>query len=124
MEKKEDDSAQEERPSSSYCVLQHISEEAVRVAGEALQGVYPRSSPEPGPGHRRSQSEVLNGLHRRSNSFQKLKSQVQRAWRWGGFSREEGYRCSFNPEVLANQKRQWYQYHSKSAVLFILFLSC
>ncbi|KAM6565021.1 hypothetical protein CsatB_025019 [Cannabis sativa] len=119
MDSRED----EDRPSSPILMLQHLSEEACRVAGEALSSVYPGHSniantsplgwgPGPGPGHRRAQSEVLSG-HNRSNSFHRLKTQVQRAWKWGSNSRDEGRRSNFNPEVLANQKRQWYQLHSK-----------
>lgn len=126
MDTKEDPDAQENWPSSPYKVLQHISEEAVRVAGEALQSVYTGSSKEAslGLGHRRSQSEVVNGLHRRSNSFHKLKSQVQKAWRGVSNLREQGCRSSFNPEILANQKRQWYQIHSKTLVCQWNFLAC
>ncbi|KAH9785117.1 UDENN domain-containing protein [Citrus sinensis] len=112
-----DTKEEEDKASSPYHVLQQISEEAVRVAGEALQGVYSHSNSSSnlmGPRHRRSQSEVLTAGHTRTNSFQRFKCQMQRAWRWGGFSRENGYRSSFNPEVLANQKRLWYQRHSKS----------
>ncbi|KAJ6333947.1 hypothetical protein OIU78_010948 [Salix suchowensis] len=50
----------------------------------------------------------------RSSSFRKLKTRMQNALRRGGDSREQGYLPSFNPEVLANQKRQWYQLNSKS----------
>ncbi|PPD95858.1 hypothetical protein GOBAR_DD07116 [Gossypium barbadense] len=32
---------------------------------------------------------------------------MQKALRWGGNSRDDRFRSSFNPEVLANQKRQW-----------------
>ncbi|XP_031250200.1 uncharacterized protein LOC116108064 isoform X1 [Pistacia vera] len=120
METKENYDAQEDTPSSPIRVLQQISEEAVRVAGEALQGAYSRSSSSAHllePRHRRSQSEILMGAHGRSNSFQRLKSHMQRAWRWGGLSREDDYQYSFNPEVLANQKRQWYQLHSKSKTM-------
>ncbi|KAH9729089.1 UDENN domain-containing protein [Citrus sinensis] len=112
-----DTKEEEDKASSPYHVLQQISEEAVRVAGEALQGVYSHSNSSSnlmGPRHRRSQSEVLTAGHTRTNSFQRFKCQMQRAWRWGGFSRENGYQSSFNPEVLANQKRLWYQRHSKS----------
>ncbi|KAM7262623.1 hypothetical protein ACFE04_000306 [Oxalis oulophora] len=103
MGSKED--ADEDHP-SSYSVLQHISEEACRVAGEALHSVRGAQS----PGHRRSQSEVI---HKRG--IQKLKSSMRRALNWGGGSKEEdACQSSFNPEVLANQKRQWYKLHSKS----------
>ncbi|KAL5796436.1 hypothetical protein ACOSQ2_001256 [Xanthoceras sorbifolium] len=117
METKEDVCTQEDTPSSpspspsAYLVLQNISEEAVRVAGEALQGVY---SPHVPPRHRRAQSEVITGPHAHNNGFQRLKSHMQKAWRWGGSLKEEGCQSSFNPEVLANQKRQWYQRHSKT----------
>ncbi|XP_059626112.1 uncharacterized protein LOC132269098 isoform X2 [Cornus florida] len=113
METKEDGDAQEVSP---YQVLQQISEEAVRVAGEKIQSVYSGSSniPPLPPVHRRSQSEVLTAVHRRNNSFQRWKSQVQKALRWGSNLREPSCCSSFNPEVLANQKRQWYQFHSKT----------
>lgn len=121
MERKEDGEVHEDRPSSPIWVLQHLSEEAFRVAGEALHSVYSGNSNVPplGPGHRRAQSEVLTMGHRRSNSFHRLKSHVQKAWKWGSNLREEGRRSSFNPEVLANQKRQWYQLHSKVLVFYI-----
>ncbi|KAH9729081.1 UDENN domain-containing protein [Citrus sinensis] len=96
-----DTKEEEDKASSPYHVLQQISEEAVRVAGEALQGVYSHSNSSSnlmGPRHRRSQSEVLTAGHTRTNSFQRFKCQMQRAWRWGGFSRENGYQSSFNPE--------------------------
>ncbi|XP_031373072.1 uncharacterized protein LOC116188080 isoform X2 [Punica granatum] len=116
MEGRDDAEGQEDRPSSPYWALQQISEEAFRVAGEALQSVYngsPSLSPL-APGHRRSQSEVMTAGHRRSNSLQRLKVQMQKAWRWGSNLQEESPRSNFNPEILANQKRQWYQLHSKT----------
>jgi hypothetical protein len=118
MGTKGDGESQEERPHSPYSVLQHLSEEAFRVAGEALHSVYPGTD----PGFKsmqRSQSEIFtNGAGSlRSSSFRKLKTRMQNAWRGGGDSRERGYLPSFNPEVLANQKRQWYQFNSKSLVL-------
>jgi hypothetical protein len=120
MDTKEDAEVQEELPPSPIWVLHHLSEEAFRVAGEALHSVYSGHSnfPPMGPeqGHRRSQSEVVTKVHRRNSSFQRLKSQMQKAWKWGSDSREEDYRRSFNPEVLANHKRQWYQFQSKSMV--------
>lgn len=123
MESKEDCDAQKDTPSSQIRVIQKISEDAVKVAGEAL----PSGANSLGSRHRRSQSEILTGQGGigRNNSFQRLKSQVQRAWRWGGLLREDDdYRYCFNPEVLANQKRQWYQLHSKSTTMvFSLSLS-
>ena len=123
MDTKEDAEVQEERPPSPMWALHHLSEEAFRVAGEALHNVYSGHSnfPPMGPeqGHRRSQSEVVTKAHRRNSSFQRLKSQMQKAWKWGSDSREEDYRRSFNPEVLANHKRQWYQLQSKSMVFYL-----
>ncbi|XP_044492088.1 uncharacterized protein LOC123215881 isoform X2 [Mangifera indica] len=116
MESKEDCDAQKDTPSSQIRVIQKISEDAVKVAGEAL----PSGANSLASRHRRSQSEILTGQGGigRNNSFQRLKSQVQRAWRWGGLLREDDdYRYCFNPEVLANQKRQWYQLHSKSTTM-------
>ncbi|KAK2986348.1 hypothetical protein RJ640_026612 [Escallonia rubra] len=89
MEKKEEG---DEWPTSSY--------------GEALHS-----------GHRRCRSEVVTSAQRRSgsSSFQKWKSQVQRVLRWGGSnSREQSWGSGFNPEILANHKRQWYQLHSRT----------
>ncbi|KAK3013808.1 hypothetical protein RJ639_009734 [Escallonia herrerae] len=90
MEKKEEG---EEWPTSSY--------------GEALHS-----------GHRRCRSKVVTSAQRRSgsSSFQKWKSQVQRVLRWGGSnSREQSWGSGFNPEILANHKRQWYQLHSRTS---------
>ncbi|XP_059300813.1 uncharacterized protein LOC132053034 isoform X1 [Lycium ferocissimum] len=112
---------QEELPSSPYRVLQQISEEAVRVAGEALQNVYSSSSSKFASsgvvGHRRSRSEIVtSSVHRSGSNFNKWKSQMQRALKnWGSTSQEDSSFLSFNPEVLANQKRQWYQLHSKTS---------
>lgn len=116
MGTKEDAEGLEDRPSSPLWVLQHLSEEAVRVAGEAVQTVYSGNPTTPplGSGHRRSQSEVVIGEQRRNNSFQKWKAQMQKAWRRDGSSRDHDWQATFNPEVLANQKRQWYQLHSRT----------
>lgn len=119
MQTKEDaesqeDRSQEDRPPSPHAVLQQISEETFKMAIDTQKnGFLHNPTPQPTlPLHRRCQSEVLMPGHQRSSSFQKLKTQMQKAWRWGGNSREQNY--SFNPEVLANQKRQWYQLHSKT----------
>lgn len=119
MDGKEDGEAYEEQASSPIQVLQEISEEAFKMAGETLQNMYSGNSSMPplAPGHRRSQSEVVTTRHRRSNSLQKLKCQMQKAFKWGSNSRGD-LRLAFNPEVLANQKRQWYQLHSRSKVFF------
>ncbi|KAJ6711062.1 hypothetical protein OIU74_011843 [Salix koriyanagi] len=82
MGTKGDCESQEERPHSPYSVLQHLSEEAFRVAGEALHSVYPGND----SGFKSMQRSQRN----------KVTCRV------------------FNPEVLANQKRQWYQLNSKS----------
>ncbi|TKY62294.1 DENN domain-containing protein 5B [Spatholobus suberectus] len=117
MDSKEEAEPHEDRPSSPMRVLQQLSEGAFRVAGEALQNMYSgggSNMPQMVPGaHRRSQSELVTGGFHRSHSFQKLKSHVHKAWRWGGKPREEGL-ASFNPEVMANQKRQWYRLHPKT----------
>ncbi|KAF9610657.1 hypothetical protein IFM89_023913 [Coptis chinensis] len=130
METKEE-CLEDERPSSPYEVLQHISGEAVRVASEAIQSVYNHNnnnnnnigasnsgnvSPVVGKlgHHRRVRSEsVSSSGNFRSNSFQKWKAQMQRALQRGGHKEEQYRKSSFNPEVLVNQKRQWYQHHSK-----------
>lgn len=122
MEAKEDGEEYEEQALSPIQVLQELSEEAFKLAGETLSNVYSGNSSMPplAPGHRRSQSEVVTTRHRRSNSFHKLKSHMQKAWKWGSNSRDD-LRLAFNPEVLANQKRQWYELHSKSKVFYSNF---
>ena len=119
MDINENDELVDERPPSPIWVLQQFSEEAFRVAGEALNSVYHGGTglQEMGMGHRRARSEVLSAKHKRSNSFQRLKSHVQKAWGWGRDARDDDYAFyRFDPEILANQKRQWYQFHSKSLV--------
>ncbi|KAK4408181.1 DENN domain-containing protein 5B [Sesamum angolense] len=104
-------------------VLQQLSQEAVRLAGEAWQSAYPggplvNPSTLEQPRHRRAHSEVVVSSYRRSissSNFHKWKSQMQKALHWGGRSlRVDSQYSSFNPEVLANQKRQWYQLNSKT----------
>lgn len=66
--------------------------------------------------------------HMRSESFQKWRRQMQRAWRWGpaggggvgsNSNREQMVRATVNFEAMANQKRMWYQMYSKSRVLIV-----
>ncbi|KAK8446795.1 hypothetical protein SEVIR_9G546301v4 [Setaria viridis] len=61
--------------------------------------------------------------HVRTGSFQRFRQQMQRAWKWGPIGgggggerspREQLLRTSLNIEAMANQKRQWYQIHSKA----------
>ncbi|CAN7076930.1 hypothetical protein Bca4012_075412 [Brassica carinata] len=95
------------------------SPDEVKSAGETSQNVYfngPVLPQSPSQGHRRAQSEIGTPGHRRTNSFQKLKTQMQKAWRGVSNLRDDN-RPTFNPEVLANQKRQWYQLHSSKALL-------
>jgi hypothetical protein len=64
--------------------------------------------------------------HVRTGSFQRFRQQMQRAWKWGPIGggggggerspREQLLRTSLNVEAMANQKRQWYQIHSKAQV--------
>ncbi|XP_010548732.1 PREDICTED: uncharacterized protein LOC104820065 isoform X2 [Tarenaya hassleriana] len=91
---------------------------AVRVARGAFQNIYFSGPVLPQPPtliHRRTQSETGTPGLRRTNSFQRLKTQMQKAWRGVSNLREDS-RPSFNPEVLADQKRQWYQLHSSKAL--------
>ncbi|KAL8170204.1 hypothetical protein V2J09_022008 [Rumex salicifolius] len=111
--------AMDDRPASPLQVLQQISEEAVRVANVAIHNVYNGGS-EGGDSSlmwaaiQRSPSESPGRGYKRSNSLQNLKSQFQRALRWGASSKEESRHRNFNPEELANQKRQWYQLQSNT----------
>lgn len=115
----------QEDSASPIEVLHQLSQEAVRMAGEAWHSAYPGSPPNAGPAkmHRRTRSEVVSSFHRRSSSssnFLKWKCQMQRALHWGGrSSREDSQYSSFDPEILANQKRQWYQLHSKTLVHYL-----
>ncbi|KAK1380733.1 UDENN domain-containing protein [Heracleum sosnowskyi] len=74
------------------------------------------SLPASGPVHRRTKSDVLlSGTGNRPGiAFQKWKTQVQRAFKW---VKEESTDYNFNPEILADQKRQWSQLHSDSSDL-------
>ncbi|KAG8370845.1 hypothetical protein BUALT_Bualt13G0025700 [Buddleja alternifolia] len=121
METKETVDIQEDfsRPESPIELLQHLSEEAVRIAGSYSGSPISRSPTiDALQRHRRAHSEVLSSFHKRSNStsnFQKWKSQMQKALKWGGHSfREDSQYSPFDPEILANQKRQWYQLNSKT----------
>ncbi|XP_010540930.1 PREDICTED: uncharacterized protein LOC104814537 isoform X2 [Tarenaya hassleriana] len=99
-------------------VSSSLTSGVVKVADGAFQNIYftgPVLPQSPTLGHRRSQSEIGTPGHRRTNSFQKLRTHMQKAWR--GFSTlREDNKPSFNPEVLAYQKRQWYQLHSSKAL--------
>ncbi|KAK1428447.1 hypothetical protein QVD17_17281 [Tagetes erecta] len=64
-----------------------------------------------GANHRRCRSEIVTSLNTQTNGFQRFKTQMQRALNWGG-SQDQAF---FNPEILAHQKRQWYQFQSKSS---------
>ncbi|XP_052886527.1 uncharacterized protein LOC108452528 isoform X2 [Gossypium arboreum] len=122
METKEEAEGNEDHPPSPSWELNHLFEveEEEDVKGDIGVAHNPEPSGSsnysrlPPLGHRRTQSDVLNAAHRRNNSFQRLKTSMQKALRWGGNSRDDRFRSSFNPEVLANQKRQWYQLHSKT----------
>lgn len=69
--------------------------------------------------------------HFQSNSFQRWKRQMQRAWKWGsagggvsGGNREQSLMATLNLEIMAKQKRLWYRSQSKNRVtlsIFILF---
>lgn len=96
--------------------------DAVVAAGEAIQNVYfngPVLPQSPSLVHKHPQIEIETPGHRRTNSFQRLKTQMHKAWRGVSNLRDDS-RPTFNPEVLANQKRQWYQLHSSKALVFNL----
>ncbi|XAR61038.1 hypothetical protein NMG60_11034617 [Bertholletia excelsa] len=113
MGTKEDGESPEIRPQSHCQELRKISEEEVKASGESLHNAKSFNVECPASRHSRSQSEVLTESQKRDSSFQKWKFQMQRALRWANNSSDQSW-SSFNPEVLANQKRQWYQLHSKS----------
>ncbi|KAM0922132.1 hypothetical protein ACQ4PT_006364 [Festuca glaucescens] len=93
-----------------------------------MEDSKPRSAsapPSPGlPGASTSSSPVpqirQHARHVRTSSFQRFRQQMQRAWKWGPVGgaerspREQLLRTTVNIEAMANQKRQWYQLHSKA----------
>uniref|UniRef100_A0ACD5TUJ9 Uncharacterized protein n=1 Tax=Avena sativa TaxID=4498 RepID=A0ACD5TUJ9_AVESA len=93
-----------------------------------MEDSMPRSAsapPSPGlPGASTSSSPVQqirqHVRHVRTSSFQLFRQQMQRAWKWGPVGgaerspREQMLRTTVNIEAMANQKRQWYQLHSKA----------
>ncbi|KAL6645514.1 hypothetical protein ACP70R_017122 [Stipagrostis hirtigluma subsp. patula] len=83
----------------------------------ALSGTSTSPSPSP-PLHIKQPAR-----HVRTGSFQRFREQMQRAWKWGPIGgggagerspREKLLRTTVNIEAMANQKRQWYQIHSKA----------
>ncbi|KAL4367084.1 hypothetical protein GQ457_05G003570 [Hibiscus cannabinus] len=117
METKE---GNEDNPPSHSRELNHLFEEEDlkdKMDGEAQkleQSVNSGPSKLPPLGHRRTQSEVLAVGHRHDNGFQRLKTSMQKALQVSGNSKDGKYHSIFNPEVLANQKRLWYQHHTKT----------
>lgn len=122
MEKKENGGIKEDwtPPASPIEVLQQLSKEAVRMAGEAWQIAYSSNAPilEPAPRHRRTRSEAVSSVNRNNTgpgNFKRWKYHMQKAFHTGGRIRGDS-QYSFDPEILANQKRQWYQLNSKTSV--------
>ncbi|KAL0459343.1 UNVERIFIED_CONTAM: DENN domain-containing protein 5B [Sesamum latifolium] len=113
-------------PGSPIHVLDKVPKEAVKKTSESLQNSNPGIPVEntlklvQPLRHRRIHSEVATSFHRRgssTNNFHKWKSQMQKALQWGSsnFREDSHSQCSsFDPEILANQKRQWYQLQSKT----------
>ncbi|KAL8250028.1 hypothetical protein R6Q59_033721 [Mikania micrantha] len=89
--------------------MNYASKTTIRVIGEALLVNLQRMTTI-GTNHRRSRSEIVTSFDDQTNGFQKFKTHMQRALNWGG-GQDEAF---FNPEILANQKRQWCQVQSKS----------
>lgn len=96
-------------------------------AGGEVAPRVPRASASSAPVSRCSSplARIRQAGHARSNSFQRWRWHMQRAWRWGpggggsglgGGSREQSVRATINFEMMANQKRQWYQIKAKSRV--------
>ncbi|CAA0833412.1 DENN (AEX-3) domain-containing protein [Striga hermonthica] len=110
-------------PDSPIEMLHKFSQKAVKRASDSLHSSYSGSpnrntpNPEHPEGHRRTHSDLTSSLPRSTSSinFQKWKSQVQRAlyWRSRSFCEDRQY-FSFDPEMLANQKRQWYKIQSRA----------
>lgn len=133
METKENDDVHEDwsAPPSPIEVLQQLSKEAVRMAGEAWHHAYPANVPtmQSAPRHRRARSEIVTSTHDNdgnNGNFQRLKGHMQRAMHMGGrCSFDDSQYSSFDPEILAYQKRQWYQLNSKTLVHSLTpFLLC
>ncbi|XP_047335681.1 uncharacterized protein LOC124939224 [Impatiens glandulifera] len=91
---------------------EHETKDDGQLAGELHHVNFGFSSVQPAANtrHRRSISEnVSAGMPPKNAGFQKLKCHVPRAWPWSNLWREQNGPLSFDPEVLANQKRQWCQ---------------
>ncbi|KAG6508367.1 hypothetical protein ZIOFF_033741 [Zingiber officinale] len=67
--------------------------------------------------------QIRQVRHARSSSFQRWRSQMLRAWKWGpgnggsglaGGGREQSLKAMVNFEMMVNQKRQWYQIKAKA----------
>ncbi|KAJ4968036.1 hypothetical protein NE237_014737 [Protea cynaroides] len=104
------------QPVSPSGVSQQLSGEVFRGPSQAVNNIYASSANIPplvpvAPEHRRCQSELPT---KRNNGFQRWKASMQKALRWGTDTTEKSARSNFNPEVLASQKRQWYQLHTKA----------
>ncbi|CAA0815230.1 DENN (AEX-3) domain-containing protein [Striga hermonthica] len=115
----EDWSSHASSPSEAF---HQFPQEGVKVAAEEWHNGFPGSPilplPEQAPRHRRAHSEIPSLFYKKStstSSFHRWKSQMQRALQWGGRSFQDRHYSSFDPEILANQKRQWYQIHSKTS---------
>ncbi|KAG9447671.1 hypothetical protein H6P81_013799 [Aristolochia fimbriata] len=81
---------------------------------------HPNSEDEAGVSHETSspsfnlpKSKAM-AMQQRSNSFQRWRRQMQRAWKRGPATRDQNSKSSFNPELLTNQKRQWYRNHIRT----------
>ncbi|KAL0286999.1 UNVERIFIED_CONTAM: hypothetical protein Sangu_2710900 [Sesamum angustifolium] len=129
METKENGENQENwwsAPGSPIHALHKVPKEAVKKTSEPLQNSYPGIPVEDTLKlvqplkYSRIHSEGATSFHRRGNStnnFHKWKFQMQKALQWGSsnFREDSHSQCSsFDPEILANQKRQWYQLQSKT----------
>ncbi|KAG9154348.1 hypothetical protein Leryth_000784 [Lithospermum erythrorhizon] len=106
------------RQAAPHQLVQQLSEEELKEVGGVLPNVSASTSNTALQGfrHRHSRSEIITSFHRRSNSLRRWKYSMQKALRWGINGRDESWSSCFNPEILADQKRKWYQLHSKNLV--------
>ncbi|KAJ4877015.1 DENN (AEX-3) domain-containing protein [Raphanus sativus] len=81
--------------------------DAVIAAGETIQNVYfngPVLPQSPSLAHKHPQNEIETPGHRRTNSFQRLKTQMHKAWRGVSNLRDDS-RPTFNPEGLSKPRK-------------------
>ncbi|WOL10660.1 hypothetical protein Cni_G19419 [Canna indica] len=115
----------EETPADDPVDLPPVAEQPLEAAEpeDAPRGMNISASSAPASASSSPLARIRQARHVRSGSFQRWRSQMQRAWRWGPSScgsglgnggKEQSVRAMVNFEMMVNQKRQWYQIKAKA----------